>query len=359
MASAAASRANLGASAGSASASGSGGTGAGAGPSTAPSSSSSNPAKRSSSTTAQQPQVSLLGTLPLHLVPALLHRIETSLATLPPALLCEKETVLARLDDETSGVRETGDNAWASVVKARKGVKLRVRESLNRIYLEGVESESVECTLFLPFPSLPERQYPKASLRPSYNVQLLSDTPIPPGHSVAQRDPFAAEGGDTFPGFDPNIWLDTDLINGWKSFVSSIGWRPHFTLLRYGLTFALNETLSRQSSTASPNPLNPSQRTKHTLNMYRIFTPDPTSYTDDWVPLDPEGATVVIELTALVGGEMDQSHFNQYCTPEEVGPAQTAGGLHPNSTIQNAIDFAESVAKSLRGLVDLRREPHD
>lgn len=355
MASIAASRANL--SNASSSASGSGG--AGAGPSTASSSTSGTSTKPSSSTAAQQPQVSLLGTLPLHLVPSLLRRIETSLVALPPTLLCEKETVLARHDDETSGIRETGDNAWASVVKARKGVKLRVRETLTRSDIDGAESESVECTLSLPLPSLPERQYPKASVRPSYNVQLLSDTPIAPGHNLSKSDPFVTAGQDSLLGFDPDTWLDTDLINGWKSFVSSIGWRPHFTFLRYGLVFALNETLSRHSSTASPNPLNPSQGTKYTLNVYRIFTPDPTGYTDDWGPLDPEGSTVVVELTALVGGQIDQSHFNQYCSPSEAGSAQTGGGLDPNSTIESAIDFADSVAKSLRGLVDLRREAYD
>lgn len=279
---------------------------------------------------------------------------------LPPTLLCEKETVLARHDDETSAVRETGDNAWASVVKARKGVKLRVREALKRGIVEQGASESVECTLCLPLPSLPERQYPRASVRPSYDVQILSDTALAPGHSIEAQDPFKSSAQDTLLGFDPDQWLDTDLVNGWKSFVSSIGWRPHFTFVRYGLSFSLNETISRHSSTASSSPLNPSQSTKHTLNVYRIFTPDPTGYTEDWTPLDPEGATVVVELVATVGGQIDQSHFNPYCSLAEVGPAQqTSGGLDPNSTIENAIDFADSVAKSLRGLVDLRREAYD
>ncbi|GAC93828.1 acetyl CoA carboxylase [Pseudozyma hubeiensis SY62] len=318
----------------------------------------------STSPSAQQPQVSLLGTLPIHLVPALLRRIESNLVTLPPTLLCEKETVLARHDDETSAVRETGDNAWASVVKARKGVKLRVREAVKRSNdgKDGVVggSESVECTLCLPLPSLPERQYPKASVRPSYNVELLSDTAVAPGQNIGRDDPFRSTVEDTLLGFDPATYLNTDIVNGWKSFVSSIGWRPHFAFLRYGLSFALNEILSRSSSTARPTLLNPSHGTKHTLNVYRIFTPDPSGYTDEWTPLDPEGATVVVELTATVGGELDQSLFNRYCSPAEVGAAtQADGGLDPPSTIENAVDFADSAARSLRGLVDLKREAYD
>ncbi|SPO27614.1 uncharacterized protein UTRI_04353_B [Ustilago trichophora] len=333
-----------------------------AGPSNTTSSSSSSSSttnKTASSSSAQQPQVSLLGTLPLHLVPALLRRIDSSLVTLPATALCEKETVLARHDDETSAVRETGDNAWASVVKARRGVKLRVRETIRNSNQESEGKGSVECTLSLPLPSLPERQHPKASVRPSYTVQMLSDTAISPGHSVASQDPFTAEQ-TTELGFDPETYLNTDPVNGWKSFVSSIGWRPHFTFLRYGLSFSLNDILSRQSSTASPDSINPSQGTKHTLNVYRIFTPDPTGYTDDWTPLDPQGATVVVELVATVGGQIDQSHFNPYCSAAGVGMAtQTGGGMDPSSTIETAVEFAESVARCLRGLVDLRREAYD
>lgn len=340
---------------------GSGPSGNTTGSSTASASTSSKP----SSSAAQQPQISLLGTLPLHLVPALLRRIESSLLALPPNALCEKETVLARHDDETSAVRETGDNAWASVVKARKGVKLRVRETVHPRSDGEAGGGSVACTLCLPLPSLPERQYPKASVRPSYSVEVLSDTALPLGSPIGAADPFeqaeAVKGGgeETVLGFDPDRWLDTDLVNGWKSFVSSIGWRPHFTFLRYGLSFALNDILSRHSSTATSNPLNPAHSTKHTLNVYRIFTPDPTGYTDDWTPLDPEGATVVVELIASIGGQIDQSHFNQYCSPIDAGAAPIGGGLDPNSTIDTAIDFADSVAKSLRGLVDLRREAYD
>ncbi|CBQ73879.1 conserved hypothetical protein [Sporisorium reilianum SRZ2] len=327
---------------------------AAAGPSTASNPSSATSSKPASSSS--QPQVSLLGTLPFHLVPALLRRIESSLVTLPAALLCEKETVLARHDDATSAVRETGDNAWASVVKARKGVKLRVRETVKRSGSGG--GDTVECTLSLPLPSLPERQYPKASVRPSYTVQVLSDTPI----SAAQTfgNPLDTSSTDHASlDFDPNTHLDTDSGNGWKSFVSSIGWRPHFAFLRYGLSYPLNHTLSRHSSTATSTPVNPAQSTKHTLNVYRIFTPDPTGYTDDWVPLDPEGATVVVELTATIGGQLDQSHFNQYCSAAEPGAPQTGGGMDPNSTIENAIEFADVVARALRGLVDLRREAYD
>ncbi|SPO32609.1 uncharacterized protein UTRI_04353 [Ustilago trichophora] len=323
------------------------------------SSSSSTTHKSASSSSAQQPQVSLLGTIPLHLVPALLRRIDSSLVTLPATALCEKETVLARHDDETSAVRETGDNAWASVVKARRGIKLRVQETLRTSKQENEGKGSVECTLSLPLLSLPERQHPKASVRPIYNVQMLSDTAISPGHSIQKQDPFAAVESAEL-GFDPQSFLNTDPVNGWKSFVSSIGWRPHFTFLRYGLSFSLNDILSRQSSTASPNPLNPSQGTKHTLNVFRIFTPDPTGYTDDWTPLDPQGATVVVELVVTVGGQIDQSHFNPYCSTADVGMAtQTGGGMDPNSTIETAVEFAESVARCLRGLVDLKREAYD
>ncbi|EST09501.1 hypothetical protein PSEUBRA_000714 [Kalmanozyma brasiliensis GHG001] len=304
-----------------------------------------NPSSSKTSTaSSQQPQISLLGTLPIHLLPSLLRRIESALLTLPPTLLCERETVLSRHDDETSAVRETGDNAWASVVKARRGVKLRVRET-------AIPSRSsIECTLHLPLPSLPERQYPRASVRPSYTVQVLSDSPLA---QELPSDPFATSDGG---GVDPTA-LDTDPVNGWKSFVSSIGWRPHFSFLRHGLTYALNENLTRVSSTATTNPFNPAQGTKHSLNVYRIFTPDPTGYTDDWVPLDPEGATVVVELVATVGAQLDQSHFNPYCAPAEL-PGQS-GGLDANSTIESAIEFADGVARALRGLVDLRREAYD
>ncbi|TKY84550.1 hypothetical protein EX895_006452 [Sporisorium graminicola] len=328
-------------------------------------SSSSNPSsstKPASSSASSQPQVSLLGTLPFHLVPALLRRIESNLVTLPPTLLCEKETVLARHDDETSAVRETGDNAWASVVKARKGVKLRVVETVKRSNSGG--GDSVECTLSLPLPSLPERQYPRASVRPSYTVQVLSDTTLSPGQTFDSthnplNTPTASTHTDPLLGFDPTTHLDTDRANGWKSFVSSIGWRPHFAFLRHGLTYPLNQTLSRHSSTATSTPINPAQGTKHTLNVYRIFTPDPTGYTDDWVPLDPEGATVVVELIATIGGQLDQSHFNPFCSAIEPGTPQMGGGLDPSSTIENAIEYAASVAKALRGLVDLRREAYD
>ncbi len=295
---------------------------------------------------AQQPQISLLGTLPLHLVPSLLRRIETTLVTLAPDVLCEKETVLARHDDEASAVRETGDNAWASVVKARRGVKLRVRETAR-------SNGHTECTLCLPLPSLPERQYPRASVRPSYTVEVLSDTPGAP--HPRKGDPLA----DGVLGFDPEV-LDTDKENGWKSLVSALGWRAHFALLRYGLAYTLNASLFRHSSTATPNPLNPSQHTRYTLNVYRIFVPDPSGYTADWTPLDPQAATVVVELTATVGAQLDQSHFNHYCTlPDPAATPNATGGLDPNSTIESAMDFADHVAKHLRGLVDLRREAYD
>lgn len=207
----------------------------------------------------------------------------------------------------------------------------------------------MECTLHLPLPSLPERQYPKASVRPSYTVSMLSDSPllIPNPSS----DPFEGEG----VGFNPET-LDTDAENGWKSFTSSIGWRPHFTFLRYGLSYPLNETISRHSSTASPNPLNPSQTTKYALSVYRIFQPDPTGFTSDWTPLDPEGSTVIVEFTASVGGQIDQSHFNQYCSPTD---GAGGGGMDPNSTVETAIEEADAVARTLRGLVDLRREAYD
>lgn len=253
-------------------------------------------------------------------------------------------------------MRETGDNAWASVVKARKGVKLRVRETVKRSSGSG-GGESVECTLSLPLPSLPERQYPRASVRPSYTVQVLPDSSTSPGSTLDNPLDTPTTHQSTL-GFDPTLF-DTDIVNGWKSFVSSIGWRPHFAFLRYGLSYPLNQTLSRHSSTTTSTPINPSQATKHTLNVYRIFTPDPTDYTEDWVPLDPEGATVVVELIATIGGQLDQSHFNQYCSVAEPGTPQTGGGLDPTSTIENAIEFADSVAKTLRGLVDLRREAYD
>ncbi len=146
--------------------------------------------------------------------------------------------------------------------------------------------------------------------------------------------------------------LDTDAANGWKSLVSALGWRAHFALLRYGLAYTLNASLFRHSSTATPNPLNPSQHTRYTLNVYRIFVPDPSGYTADWTPLDPQAATVVVELTATVGAQLDQSHFNHYCTlPDPAATPNATGGLDPNSTIESAMDFADHVAKHLRGLV--------
>ncbi|SNX85965.1 uncharacterized protein MEPE_04674 [Melanopsichium pennsylvanicum] len=357
-----------------ASASGTSNTTAGFSNTAAPSSSSSSsssssttvPSSTSStSTQAQTPQISLLGTLPHTQVPSLLRRIESALVHLPPTLLCEKETVLARYDDTTSGIRETGDNAWASVVKARRGVKLRVLETLQtRTGIEenggsGDGESSVECTLHLPLPSLPERQYPRASVRPSYFVQMLSDTLTPFRHQQIQnsQDPFR-KGYDTVLGLDPSIQLNTDRYNGWKSLVSTLGWRPHFIFFKYGLSYTLNTHISRSSTTTSTNPLNPSQTTKYTLNVYRIFTKDPTAWSDDWVPLDPLASTTVVEMVGVVGGMVDQAHFNAYCSTGDAAAA-TRAGLDPESTIENAIEFADTVAKALRGLVDLRREAYD
>lgn len=342
-----------------------GSTAAGSSSATTSATSSSATTSSSSSAWAQQSQVSLLGTLPMHVVPALLGRIESQLVTLPARVLCEKETVLSRHDDHASAVRETGDNAWASVVKARKRIKLRVREAIKRYNTSSMHRsdchtvDSVECTLCLALPSLPERQYPKASVRPCYNVELLSDTPIGPHHDMAKHPIHPLTDTHPLLGFNPDSYLDTDLVNGWKSFVSSIGWRPHFKFLRYGLTFPLNDFLSRHSSTQIPALTNPAHGTMHTLNVFRIFTPDPSGYTDEWTPLDPDGATVVVELIATVGAQLDQSHFNIYCSTTDAGAAQTGGGLDPTSTIESAIEFADSVAKTLRGLVDLKREAYD
>nr|CDI54249.1 putative protein [Melanopsichium pennsylvanicum 4] len=169
----------------------------------------------------------------------------------------------ALYDDTTSGIRETGDNAWASVVKARRGVKLRVLETLQT--RTGIE-----------------------------------------------------ENGGSGDG----------------------------------------ESSVESSTTTSTNPLNPSQTTKYTLNVYRIFTKDPTAWSDDWVPLDPLASTTVVEMVGVVGGMVDQAHFNAYCSTGDAAAA-TRAGLDPESTIENAIEFADTVAKALRGLVDLRREAYD
>jgi hypothetical protein len=69
---------------------------------------------------------------------------------------------------------------------------------------------------------------------------------------------------------------------------------------------------------------------------------------------------VVVELIATVGAQLDQSHFNHHCVlPDPAATPTATGGLDPDSTIESAIEFADHVAKHLRGLVDLRREAFD
>ncbi|PWY98231.1 hypothetical protein BCV70DRAFT_202017 [Testicularia cyperi] len=318
-----------------------------------------------SSSSLQQPQISMLGTMSYTSLPALLRHVEGTMTQFPPELLCERETVLGRHDDETSSIRETGDNAWASVVKSRRGVRLRVCESLRTgISHERAAEAGVECRLHLPLPALPERQYPRAAVRPSYTSTLLSDrVPVPYPPHLPQPQGLSASGimleqDSTTLGFDPEL-LDTDRVNGWKSFVSAIGWSRSsgVSFVRLGLSYPLNETFSRFPGTS--NALNPTLKTKHSLNVYRIFAPDPSGYTQDWVPLDPLGATVVVELISTVAGQLDQAHFNRFVTASSDPNTANQGGLDPNSTIDAAVEFADYVAKSLRGFVDLRREAAD
>lgn len=325
-------------------------------------SSASQPSSQAQSTQQSQPEVSLLGTLALPGVTALLHHITSRagvglpVAVMPGMTLCERETVLQRVDDETSSVRETGDNAWASVVKARRGVRLHVVESLESMP-DG--QARVECKLVLPLPALPERQYPRATVRPTYTVQILSQD-VQPNFASSSHTPLSSSS-PLLP-FDPDTHLETDPVNGWKSFVSAIGWSPPTStslptrFVRYGLSFPLNHVLSRTASSNATTSA-PVQSTRFTLNVYRIFVPPPSDKPDQpWTPIDPLGATVVVHLTATIGGQLDQSHFNPYSAhsaPSSAAPQ--AGGLAPSSNVENAIEIAEAIARSLRGFVDLRR----
>lgn len=329
---------------------------------------------QSQAQSASQPEVSLLGTLSLSGVTALLHHITgragvgLPVAVMPGTTLCERETILQRVDDETSSMRETGDNAWASVVKARRGVCLHVVESLlESSHLDARQGSSVECKLVLPLPALPERQYPRVTVRPTCTVQMLSSSVRQPASITSQRQAPLSSASTSFPAallpFDPDEYLDTDSANGWKSFVSAIGWStsplsdkrtPRF--LRYGLSFPLNHVFSRAPSASSPS----TQLTRYTLSVYRIFVPPaPHSVDAGWTPIDPLGATVVVHLTATIGGQLDQTHFNPYTSPQTATSTSNTGsqngGLDPTSTVENAIEVVEAIARNLRGFVDLRR----
>ncbi|EPQ30151.1 uncharacterized protein PFL1_02268 [Pseudozyma flocculosa PF-1] len=377
------------------------------GPSTAinPSSSSSSSSSSSTTTSAtaaaaananasasgpssQHPQVSLLGTVPLVHLAGLLAHVTRHLTTLPPLDLLERETLLARHDDVASSVREKHDNAWAAVVRSRRGVRLRVKERLGR-YDVGVDNEAeheVECQLALPLPPLPERQYPRVTVRPAVNVQVLAQPTSSRLHSSSKdrtRTTSTSSFSTPFLPLPPSC-LDTDATTGWRTLTSALGWTPSFSFIRYGLEFILDDQSARARTDSggggSSNPLQPTTDTLHILRIYRIFRPDPTGYLhgdddDDeeaeWVPLDPDGHTVVIELTSTVGGKLDATHFTHASvlasTPStgqgrsgaNAAATAVAGALDKDTSLEDAIAHIEAVAKSLRGFVDLKREKVD
>ena len=292
----------------------------------------------------QLPEVSLLGTLPLCNLSALLSHISQTLTAEPPLPLCEKETVLSRHDDQASQAREKHDNAWAAVVRSRRAVRLRVREA--------VYDGQVACHLFLPLAPLPERQYPRVTGRPTVTVEVCSNA-----RPAFQLDPNLEA---TYLPFKPDEALDTEPSCAWHNIVSAIGWRPDFAFLRYGLEYSLSD---RRPPCIELNPSNPRTQTRFTLRVYRLFTPDPSGTESEWVPLDPDGATVVVQLIATVGGQVDPNHFTDpsilASNPPPPGAIPSIGGLDKESTIENAITHVEAVAKNLRGLVDLKRENVD
>ncbi|KAN0060759.1 hypothetical protein ACQY0O_007417 [Thecaphora frezii] len=350
----------------------------------AASSASTNVASTAGSAASQHPQVTLLGTLPVVHIGALLQHITHHLTPLPPLPLFERETVLARHDNVASSIREKHDNAWAAVVRSRRAVRLRIRErttpprSATTDQHQHQHQEEVTCDMYLPLPPLPERQYPRVTVRPAVTVQVLAQRRLTTSLSSSTQ-PFASP---YLP--HPPSSLDTDPITGWRTLTSALGWTPSFAFIRYGLEFVLDDKsgLAPPSrSRAVPSPLHPTTDTLHFLRVYRIFRPDPTGFlssADDnpddddetsarceWVPLDPDGSTIIVELVSTVGGCLDPNHFTHASIlastppPRAVNAGAAGVGADKEASLEHAIAHVEAVAKSLRGFVDLKREKVD
>ncbi|PWN51389.1 hypothetical protein IE53DRAFT_52018 [Violaceomyces palustris] len=276
----------------------------------------------------QSIQVSVIGTLPSKNLDTLLNLISVQTGS-TPTKLHQYEHVLSRNDDESSKLRESQDNAWKGVFRARESLRLRCRRE--KVGLGGGDVK-INTSLFLPLQPLPSRQYPKTTVRSVISVDLLEEESFRPGSE------------------------------SWIELAASLGWVPGFSFLRSGLRFIVPSTQREDGSAGT---------TFNEVLVYKVFRNDPTGYTDDLVGLDTEAHTVVVQVVSTVGFFDDDASAASSSDSGDAKARQTAsvkslplqgggqGAPTPrdqDDSLDKAVKHVETMAKLLRGVVDLARE---